>query len=221
MCGAFGITTPENILERFEVEPFGKLEPRYNIRPTQETAIITRNSPNSGHIATFGFIPSWNKDVKPKFMPINARSETIAITGMFKHAFEEYRCLIPATHYYEWQKFEFDGKPVKQPYLFKPKDQQLFSIAGIYSIRKDSSGIDHYTFAVITTKPNDVAKAVHDRMPVILHQDDEDTWLDKNADTKELMHLMIPYENDQLETYKVSQEVNSARNDNERLTEPV
>jgi putative SOS response-associated peptidase YedK len=32
---------------------------------------------------------------------------------------------------------------------------------------------------------------------------------------------MIPYENDQLETYKVSQEVNSARNDNERLTEPV
>ena len=78
----------------------------------------------------------------------------------------------------------------------------------------------HYTFAIITTKPNKVAAEVHDRMPVVLHREDEEVWLDKEADTKELMHLLRPYDGE-LVSWKVSKAVGNVRNDGPELIEPL
>jgi putative SOS response-associated peptidase YedK len=44
--------------------------------------------------------------------PINARSETAAKLGMFKHALARRRCLVPADAFYEWKVVEGG----KQPY---------------------------------------------------------------------------------------------------------
>jgi putative SOS response-associated peptidase YedK len=214
LCGAFGVTTAENIIDRFNLsDPFGRWEGSYNIRPMQQAPLITKNSPLKGHLATFGFIPSWSKEAKPKLQPINAKAENVAIPGFFKAAFLHTRCLLPAEFYYEWQK-------MKQPYTFKVKEEKVFSFAGIYSEREDAEKKKHYTFAIITTKPNKVAAEVHDRMPVILHREDEETWLDKEADPKELMHLLRPYDGE-LISWKVGKEVGNVRNDGPDLIKPI
>lgn len=221
MCGAFGVTTAENIIDRFNLgDPFGRWEGSYNIRPMQPAPIITKNSPLKGHLATFGFIPSWSKEAKPKLQPINAKAENVAISGFFKAALLHTRCLIPAEFYYEWQKVQTEPGLMKQPYAFKVKEEKIFSFAGICSEREDAEKKKHYTFAIITTKPNKVAAKVHDRMPVILHREDEEIWLDKEAAPKELMHLLRPYDGE-LISWKVSKTVGNVRNDGPTVIKPV
>lgn len=60
--------------------------------------------------------------------------------------------------------------------------------AGLYAESDD--GI---TCAIITTAANDLVGTVHDRMPVILHPDDEGTWLDTSATSPaDVLPLLTP-----------------------------
>jgi putative SOS response-associated peptidase YedK len=84
------------------------------------------------------------------------------------------RCLIPADGFYEWAR---TGK-AKQPYCFEVNEGELFAFAGLWDGWKDSSGQWVKTCSTLTTTPNAVTAAVHDRMPVILDPDSYDLWLD-------------------------------------------
>ena len=57
----------------------------------------------------WGLVPDFTKDVRAARRPINARSETIANSGMFRVAFAERRCLVSAPAYHEWRD-DPDGK---------------------------------------------------------------------------------------------------------------
>jgi len=74
------------------------------------------------------------------------------------------------------------------------------------------------TFAIITTGPNDVAAAVHDRMPVILAAAEEGQWLD--ADPKGAADLPDPVDGE-MELYPVSRDLNNPANDRPSVVEPV
>lgn len=57
--------------------------------------------------------------------------------------------------------------------------------------------------AILTTTPNKEMDSIHDRMPVILHKNDEAQWL--AADTeKDIAALLRPYTNDKSEAFEVS-----------------
>jgi putative SOS response-associated peptidase YedK len=84
------------------------------------------------------------------------------------------RCLIPADGFYEWARA---GK-AKQPYCFEVNEGELFAFAGIWDRWKDPSGHWVQSCSILTTTPNVVTAAVHDRMPVILDPDAYDAWLD-------------------------------------------
>jgi putative SOS response-associated peptidase YedK len=103
---------------------------------------------------------------------INARSESAATKPAFRDALKYRRCLIPADGFYEWVRA---GK-TKQPYCFEVNDGKLFAFAGLWERWKDPSGNWIKTCAILTTTPNAVTAAVHDRMPVILHPDNYDLW---------------------------------------------
>jgi putative SOS response-associated peptidase YedK len=66
----------------------------------------------------------------------------------------------------------------KQPYCFEVNDGQLFAFAGIWEGWKDPGGKVLETCSILTTAPNALTSAVHDRMPVILEPDSYDVWLD-------------------------------------------
>ena len=98
----------------------------------------------------------------------------------------------------------------------------MFCLAGIYDVWEDSDGNDLKTFAILTTRPNKTIKPIHSRMPVILHEELEDQWLNtkiQNPDT--IKQLLRPYPDDEMIAYAVSNEVNNPGNDNPQLIKQV
>lgn len=96
-----------------------------------------------------------------KGLVINARSETAAIKPMFKKSAHDMRCIIPVSHYFEWQTQE----KTKIKYALRPANTSLAYIAGLYKVDAHSGG---QVFTVLTRQADEKISFIHDRMPVIL-----------------------------------------------------
>ena len=103
--------------------------------------------------------------------------------------------------------------------LLKSKD--LFSFAGLWDTWRDSKGGETNSFTIITTKANEAIQFIHDRMPVILHPEDEEAWLDMRADPSQVLALLKPYSPDDMAFYPVSRIINSPQNDSPECTIPL
>jgi len=175
MCGRYRLSRRKQIIEEyFESAPWDDdWNPRYNIAPTQPVAVI-RQHPKEPvrQISTmrWGLIPHWAKDASAAARAINARSETAADKPAFRDPFKFRRCLIPADGFYEWKR----TGTAKQPFCFEVNDGELFAFAGLWDGWKDSNGNWLRTCSILTTMPNSVTSAVHDRMPVILDRESYD-----------------------------------------------
>lgn len=138
------------------------------------------------------------------------RAETVAQKPMFREAFKRHRCLIPASGYYEWE----DTPTGKQPHYFTRRDGQLVTIAGIWDQwTNKETGDTLKSAAMIIVAPNEFTAEVHDRMPVVLEQEDFACWLEQGG-----TDLLKPAANDILQRWPVSKRVNSSRADAEDAT---
>ncbi len=208
MCGRYGFSESKRkyLRERYSLDSDNEINEwigSYNIAPTQNAPIITKNSPNSAHLRSFG--------IKVPWMPrplINAQSESVANKPTFKTMFRENRCIVPATFFFEWKRTE-DGK---QPYAFSMKDDDIFSIAGIYN----DEG-----FVILTCPPNDLMKDIHDRHPMILKKEDEELWLEHDSEEDQLLRLFKPYPAGEMKRWKVSPLVNNPKNNTDQNLAPI
>jgi putative SOS response-associated peptidase YedK len=149
---------------------------------------------------------------------INARSETAATKPAFRDSLKFRRCLIPADAFYEWLR---TGK-AKQPYCFEVGDGELFAFAGLWDGWKNSNGNGIKTCSILTTTPNAVTSAIHDRMPVILERDSYDLWLDPGMqNVAAISELLKPFDARLMRCYPVSARVNSVRNDDQECSQAV
>ena len=219
MCGRYTLKTPINVLaEGFEIKEYpSSITPNYNTAPTQEVAaVVEEDEKRKLEVFHWGLIPSWAKDPGIGNKMINARAETVSEKPSFRSAFKKRRCLILADGFYEWQKTD-NGK---QPYHIKMADGAPFAFAGLWEIWKDEEEIRSCT--IITTGANDLMDEIHHRMPVILHPEDYDVWLDPDFDEKELLtSLLKPYPADAMEAYPVSRRVNKPSNNEPSVLEPA
>lgn len=215
MCGRY--TAPyfgKDLVKRYGLSNDLKFsQATYNASPGQILPVITKNSPLKGVMMKWGYIAPWEKDfARAKFKPINARADKL--TGSFySHSLKEQRCLIPTGGYYEWKKLKLDGKEQKEPYYFKVKNMDIFSLGGLYSKFTDAEGVDHYFFAIITCQPNSLQKPIHDRMPLIFSKDEEEKWLD----TDKPLSMVKPFSSHSMEVWKVPNLVSSYKNDGPQL----
>jgi putative SOS response-associated peptidase YedK len=218
MCGRYSLVPTENIAARFDVQQEQlSLQPRYNVAPSQTMPVVVRNSPNRLVEMQWGLIPSWSKEPRVQFSTINARAESIAKSPVFRGPFKSRRCLVPASGFYEWQR---TGQG-KQPYCIRLNDGELFAFAGLYDIWRDAEGHELYSYTIITTAPNELVAPIHNRMPVILHREDEDVWLDKGADPARLMSLLTAYPASAMETYPVTRAVSNPANEGAEMVQPI
>ena len=219
MCGRFSLAVDYTALEeKFHFTFPDDWNPRYNIAPSQSILTVTqKENRRVGQPMRWGLVPFWAKDMKIGYKMINARAETLAEKPSYKHPFRKQRCLIPADGFYEWKKI---GQ-TKQPYRFQLKSGEPFAFAGLWDQWKQGNDI-LYSCTIITTHPNSLVGEVHNRMPVILREDDYETWLDPEmTDLYSLQSLLAPYPEEKMEVYPVSQRVNSPKNDDPSLIEPV
>ena len=76
--------------------------------------------------------------------------------------------------------------------------------------------------SILTTTPNAVTSAIHDRMPVILERDSYDLWLDPGMqNVAAISELLKPYDARSMRSYPVSSRVNDVGNDDEACSRPV
>jgi len=220
MCGRFTLHHPTDaVARRFDAQSvLFDIPPRYNIAPTQPVAVVRENSPRTLEAFQWGLVPFWAKDPEIGNRLINARAETLAEKPAFKYALTRRRCLIPADGFYEW-KSEGSGK---QPMHIRRKDGDLFAFAGLWEEWKSPDGAPLRTCAIITVAPNAMMAAIHDRMPAILRREHEAAWLDVSVkNVVEIMSLLQPYPDEEMEAYAVSRRVNAPTMEDPACIQPI
>ena len=219
MCGRYAITLPPDTYREF----FGYPEqpnfpPRYNVAPTQPVPVVTQTRGERHFmLVRWGFLPAWVKEPKEFPLVINARGETLDSKATFRAALKRRRCVFLADGFYEWQR---RGRE-KAPFLIRPRGRGPMPLAGLWETYSDPSGGEIDTAAIVTTDANGTLSAVHDRMPVILSEEDIAAWLDVRDERANVMPLVRPCPDDWLEVLPVSSRVNKVENDDPSLMEPL
>jgi putative SOS response-associated peptidase YedK len=222
VCGRYKLSRRKQLVDEYfdAVSDETEWTPRYNIAPTQPVPVIRQHPKEPVRklsLMKWGLVPSWSKDLSTAARMINARSETASTLPALRDALKFRRCLIPADGFYEWQR---SGK-TKQPFCFEIRYGELFAFAGIWD-RWQGSGIAVETCSILTTTPNAVTSAVHDRMPVILGVNNYDLWLDPGMqNVTEVSALLKPYDARLMRCYPVSTRINQVANDDEECSRPV
>ncbi len=209
MCGRYSFAVEDAlILERFGVRVRTAIYiSRYNCSPSQKLAVIANDAPDTLQFFRWGLVPSWAKEPSIGNKLINARAETLVEKPSFKKSFLTRRCLVPATGFFEWKK-----DAAKTPMHIRLKDKEAFCFAGLWDNWVSLEGETVHSFSIITTSPNALVEQIHNRMPVILHRDDEQRWIEPKSDLS-LVELLKPYPAERMEAWPVSWLVNSPKND--------
>lgn len=218
MCGRFTITepSPDEIARvlGISVDELVALSytPRYNVAPMQPYWIVTADQ-EVRHLqpATWGLVNWYETTRREGAKHINARADSITTRRPYREAFAATRCVVPADGFFEWTA---EGKQ-RFPTWFHRPDKQVFGFAGLFtSVRLPGEAEPTTTFTIITTSPNTVVAQVHDRMPVILTDDDAiDEWLYPKQAPERLQSLLVPAPDTFLATTSVSTRVNSVMHD--------
>ena len=220
MCGRFASSLPPEAIARL-FRTTGTLPnqgPSWNLAPTQD-AMLVRRHPETGErrldALRWGLVPWFTKDSRAAPKPINARSEGVGSSGMFRGAFVARRAIVPADAYYEWR-----ATPTgKQPYAIARHDGAPVALAGLWETWRAPDGEILRTFAILTTSANRPMSALHARMPVVLDEADWPLWLGEvDGDVPALLR---PAAEDALTFWPVSRAVNSVRNNGADLFDRI
>src|SRR5258706_3276528 len=178
-----------------------KIERHYNIAPSQPVPAIRADADGRRiDLLRWGLIPFWAEDAKIGNSLINARGEAIAEKPAFREAFKRRRCVLPASHFYEWQKLP--GSKVRQPYCVSLASGELMSFAGLWETWRNPQGELVESYSIVTTEANDMMARLHDRMPLMLTKDDCNAWLDLRASREALQALIRPYPADEMRAWR-------------------
>lgn len=163
MCGRYYIDKDvEEELYRVlqEIDEKLRTERTGDIFPANAAPVIYgKNEKLCGKEMKWGFIG------KDKRLLINARAETALERPAFANSVRQRRCIIPARHFYEWDRD-------KQKVTFCRKQGKALYMAGFY--REQEDGLH---FVILTTAANDSVSPVHDRMPLILEEEEMLPWI--------------------------------------------
>jgi putative SOS response-associated peptidase YedK len=214
MCGRYTYKlTWQQIVELYRLtlpdeQPEGLLE-SFNVAPTHVMPIILPHG-NGRELkrAGWGLIPFWLKPDqlgKQPYSTINARSDRIQTAPTYREPFKKRRCLVPATGWYEWQKI--DAKK-KKPFHFQPSAKP-FAFAGVYDVWNADGKSAITSFAIVTTSAAPSTVTYHDRMPVVLEENQFDDWM--RSPPELAADMMKPY-GGALDVWEVGADVGNVRN---------
>ncbi len=198
MCGRYWLKdNPEELARRYGARPVsGEMQAGGEIFPSYFVPVVTAGKNDMREDGMFVSRMKWGFPLPgKKGAVINARSETVASKNLFKKRFMNQRCIVPVNGFFEWKvEMDADNKKRKIKHLFSLPDEKVFSLAGIFGEFQDEINNSYMAFVIITVEPNSIVAPIHNRMPVILPEEQESRWLNSNEEESyRLMELMVPY----------------------------
>lgn len=240
MCGRFAVTTdPARLAEKIKAidEATSALKenaaPNYNVAPTTTISTVVKRHTEPDDESTrrlrlmrWGLVPPWVRttaDGGPQTkgpLLINARSDKLTTSPVFRNSAKNKRCLVPMDGWYEWQ----GDKGSKTPFYMYAGDGDPLFIAGLWSTWRPQNTAEDaaplLSCTIITTDAAGPLAEIHDRMPLTISASDWDRWLDPDAPIDEGL-LRGHGDLDRVEIRQVSRLVNHVRNNGPELIEPV
>lgn len=170
MCNRYRMTARRfALLERFGIEGADELDeaqlPPPELFPKRPALVVRQlGGARKLDMMRWGFPP-----------PPGARAPVTNVRNLASPfwraalASPEHRCLVPASDFCEWE----GAAGAKVARWFSVPDQPIFAVAGVWRPTPDGA-----VFAMLTCDANPLVAAVHPKaMPVILDDDDHETWL--------------------------------------------
>jgi putative SOS response-associated peptidase YedK len=140
-------------------------------------------------------IPHWVRNEKElsesrkKYTTLNIKAETILSNKVAQTSIHTNRCLVLASHFFEWQQIEKE----KYPHLISIKESPLFYIAGVWNTwTNQNTGEINNSFGIITTEANSLMSKIHNvkkRMPTILDENLANSWVNENLNDAQILEL--------------------------------
>ena len=122
---------------------------------------------------------------------------------------------MPASGYWEWLA---RSKTDKAPFCHHLPDWEPFAFAALWTHNKH---VDLISCTIITAEADPAVAHVHKRMPVILKNENHDSWLDPDTTSEQALSLLQGHRGGDLLTYEAEKAVNSAHNEGQDLLKPV
>jgi len=187
--------------------------PKFNIAPTDPIPVIlNEKGVRKCELMRWGLVPSWAKELG-SFSTFNARDDGIRSKPLFRGAWQAgQRCIVPASSFFEWKK------PERQPFAIALGNKGPLAFAGLWDERRQPDGKRMRSATIITCTPNTLLAPIHNRMPVILGEEDWAKWLGETpANENELMALLKPFAAERMTLWPVGKEVGNVKNEGANL----
>ena len=182
MCGRYYIREEDSASDLQEIidqlNRKGQTVKTGEIFPSDTVPVIA----NSKSMQPSPFAMPWGFTMPDGKLIINARSETAAEKPMFRDGMQQRRCLLPASHYFEWEKRQRE----KIKYAIKPSGSDMLFMAGLYRIEGNKA-----RFTILTSTPADSISFIHDRMPVILPKEAMRDWLNLKYSATDILRAAM------------------------------
>jgi putative SOS response-associated peptidase YedK len=223
MCGrVYEIYIAEDLSDRYpdsEVPVDFEVSPSYNLCPTENSPVLlSSDGKRQFQQMRWQLVPKTEPAFSTKLSTINARSESVFESRLYRDIVICQRCIVPISGFYEWKR---EG-PAKRPFRINLREEPIMSVAGIWDAWRPGTKDERHSFSILTTPANECMSSIHDRMPVILDRSDEEAWLDPDFQDRALLEKILrPCPNEWLETVEVSRLVNSAKNNSPDLLRPL
>jgi len=223
MCGrAYETYTADELYFQYLNKRPVKLQaiaPNYNLCPTQISPVLRMvEGERRFDEMHWQLIPRWEPAFKTKLSTINAKSETVFESRLYRGLVTRQRCIVPLSGFFEWKK---DGAK-KRPFKIYLQDRAVMSVAGVWDTWHAGGPDERRSFTIMTTAANEFMRAIHDRMPVILGSKNIDDWLDPEIhETEALQKLLQPCPSEWLASAEVSTLVNSPANNRPEVLQDI
>jgi putative SOS response-associated peptidase YedK len=219
MCGRFALGTPiEELANAIQSEPLSPLTPftpSWNIAPTHWVPVVTENgiqrsssAPRHMRLMRWGLRPNWSKPSTHE--PNNARAETVDQKPMFKRAWTNRRCVVPADGWFEWMT-TVQGKVPWYHYRINGGPCWL---GGIWESWSSTDGDHVESFALLTVDSNEDVREVHHRMPLVLEEHQISDFL-SGKDIRSQPQTGL------IDRHVVDRQVNASTSEGSHLINPV
>jgi putative SOS response-associated peptidase YedK len=143
-----------------------------------------------------GLVSYWVKSINVGFANIN-EGRGPENRPAFRKAFHRRRCFAGTST----KKTTSD----EQLYAVAPADRGLRAVAGLWENWRSPAGEWMRSFAIITTKPNELCAELHNSIPMVSAPEAWPVWLaEEAADQSQLKALLAPYPSDRMTCWSVS-----------------
>jgi putative SOS response-associated peptidase YedK len=221
MCGRFVSRLDASVERAFAVTtPHWQLGWHgYNVAPSQPVPVVRAiDGGREGVMLRWGLVPAWAHGEPVRYSTINARAETLTTAASYRGPWRKaQRCVIPALGFYEWQVTETG----KQPWYIRLAGGEPFGLAGLWERSEKPDGTVIQSCTIITLPANQLVADIHakGRMPAMFDAEACEPWLSGTPD--DALQALVSYPADSMDAWPVSTRVNSPRNDDRKLTDPL